>query len=53
MLQAHYQGSVNQREELKNRKILTGERLKRASILITALSDERVRVAWPLLKEVA
>ena len=43
MLQQQYTDSVNQRESLKERKVLTGVRLKRASVLIAALSDERVR----------
>lgn len=38
-----YEDSVNQREELKQRKVLTGLRLKRAAVLITALSDEKER----------
>ena len=42
MLQQQYQDSVNQREGLKERKVLTGLRLQRASVLIAALSDEKV-----------
>ncbi|CAH1791320.1 unnamed protein product [Owenia fusiformis] len=45
LLQQQYQDSVNQRESLKERKKLTGMRLERASVLITALSDEKVRWA--------
>ena len=42
MLQQQYQESVNQREGLKERKVLTALRLQRASVLIAALSDEKV-----------
>ena len=42
MLQQQYQDSVSQREGLKERKSLTALRLTRASVLITALSDEKV-----------
>ena len=45
MLQQQYQDSVNQRESLKERKHLTGLRLQRASVLIEALVDEKVRWA--------
>ncbi len=44
MLQQQYQDSVNQREALKERKKLTALRLQRASVLITALSDEKVMI---------
>ncbi|XP_074663059.1 dynein axonemal heavy chain 6-like [Tubulanus polymorphus] len=43
MLQQQYQDSVNQREALKERKVITALRLQRASILITALSGEKDR----------
>ncbi|XP_019625905.1 PREDICTED: LOW QUALITY PROTEIN: dynein heavy chain 6, axonemal-like [Branchiostoma belcheri] len=43
ILQQQYQDSVNQRESLRERKVLTTKRLERASILTTALADERVR----------
>ena len=33
---------MNQRESLKQRKVTTGLRLERASVLITALSGEKV-----------
>jgi dynein heavy chain len=42
MLQGQYQDSVNQREELKQRNVLTAIRLDRASLLIGALSGEKV-----------
>ena len=42
VLQQQYQDSVAQREGLKERKKLTALRLERASVLITALSDEKV-----------
>ncbi|KAK3092231.1 hypothetical protein FSP39_000084 [Pinctada imbricata] len=42
-LQQQYTDSVNQREMLKQQKITTGLRLKRASILIDALANEKVR----------
>jgi len=41
MLQEHYRESVEQREALKQRKVLTTVRLQRAAILIAALSDEK------------
>lgn len=44
-LQQQYTDSVNQREGLKERKELTKLRLSRASVLIGALSDEKVRWA--------
>ncbi|KAK2187819.1 hypothetical protein NP493_153g03014 [Ridgeia piscesae] len=43
MLQQQYVDSVNQRESLKEHKALTALRLERASILIEALSNEKVR----------
>ncbi|ELU16870.1 hypothetical protein CAPTEDRAFT_116653 [Capitella teleta] len=42
-LQQQYQDSVDQRESLKQRKVTTGVRLERASVLIAALSNEEVR----------
>ena len=42
MLQHQYDDSVAQRESLRERKVLTTLRLKRASVLITALADEKV-----------
>ncbi len=51
MLQQQYQDSVNQREGLKERKVLTGLRLQRASVLIAALSDEKVCYLTPLPAE--
>lgn len=42
-LQQQYRDSVNQRESLKQHRITTGLRLKRASILIDALGGEKVR----------
>lgn len=44
-LQQQYKDSVNQRESLKQHRITTGLRLKRASILIDALGGEKVRWA--------
>lgn len=44
-LQQQYTDSVNQREGLKERKELTKIRLQRASVLIGALTDEKVRWA--------
>ena len=44
-LQQQYTDSVNQREGLKERQELTKLRLQRASVLIGALSDEKVRWA--------
>ncbi|KAK3576323.1 hypothetical protein CHS0354_039732 [Potamilus streckersoni] len=44
-LQQQYQDSVNQREALKQYKITTELRLKRAAVLISALADEKVRWA--------
>ena len=41
-LQQQYRDSVNQRESLKQHRITTGLRLKRASILIDALGGEKV-----------
>ncbi|XP_064622088.1 dynein axonemal heavy chain 6-like isoform X2 [Lineus longissimus] len=49
MLQGQYQDSVNQREELKQRKVLTAVRLERASLLIEALSGEKDR--WKEMAE--
>lgn len=50
MLQQQYIDSVNQRESLKEHKVLTALRLERASILIEALSNEKVSFAFlPLL----
>ncbi|XP_071789676.1 dynein axonemal heavy chain 6-like isoform X2 [Asterias amurensis] len=43
MLQHQYDDSVAQRESLRERKVLTTLRLKRASVLITALADEKIR----------
>lgn len=43
MLQNQYQDSVNQQESLKERKKTTALRLERASVLIHALADEKVR----------
>ncbi|CAC5424056.1 DNAH [Mytilus coruscus] len=43
MLQDRYTESVNQRESLKQEKITTGLRLKRAAVLIDALANEKVR----------
>nr|KAI8735296.1 dynein heavy chain 6; axonemal-like [Biomphalaria glabrata] len=45
MIQQQYQESVDQREALKERRRVTGIRLERASILISALADEEVRWA--------
>ena len=42
MLEERYQESVNQRESLKEKRKVTALRLERASVLITALSDEKV-----------
>ena len=42
LLQQQYDDSVAQRESLRERKVLTTLRLKRASVLITALADEKV-----------
>ncbi|KAL8598268.1 hypothetical protein ACOMHN_035218 [Nucella lapillus] len=43
LIQRQYQDSVNQREALKQRQITTTLRLQRASVLIEALGDEKVR----------
>lgn len=43
LIQKQYQDSVNQREALKQRQIITELRLQRASVLISALVDEKVR----------
>ncbi|XP_071833092.1 dynein axonemal heavy chain 6-like isoform X4 [Apostichopus japonicus] len=43
VLQEQYDDSVAQRESLRERKVTTQLRLQRASILITALADEKVR----------
>ncbi|KAK7488391.1 hypothetical protein BaRGS_00020365, partial [Batillaria attramentaria] len=45
LIQKQYQDSVNQREALKTRKVVTALRLQRASVLISALEDEKVRWA--------
>ncbi|CAL1542606.1 unnamed protein product [Lymnaea stagnalis] len=45
VIQQQYQESVDQREALKERRRVTGLRLDRASILISALADEEVRWA--------
>ncbi|XP_071080158.1 dynein axonemal heavy chain 6-like [Haliotis cracherodii] len=45
MIQQQYQDSVNQREALKERKKTTALRLQRASVLVSALADEKVRWA--------
>ncbi|XP_023930267.1 dynein heavy chain 6, axonemal [Lingula anatina] len=45
LLQQQYQDSVNQRESLKERKKTTALRIQRASVLISALADEKVRWA--------
>ncbi|XP_063958044.1 dynein axonemal heavy chain 6-like isoform X2 [Lytechinus pictus] len=45
VLQQQYDDSVHQRESLRERKVLTTLRLKRASVLIAALADEEVRWA--------
>ncbi|XP_041352994.1 dynein heavy chain 6, axonemal-like isoform X2 [Gigantopelta aegis] len=45
LIQQQYQDSVNQREGLKERKKITALRLQRASVLISALADEKVRWA--------
>ena len=42
MLSQQYEDSVNQREALKERKKTTALRLQRASVLIEALSGEKV-----------
>ena len=42
VLQQQYDDSVHQRESLRERKVLTTLRLKRASVLIAALADEEV-----------
>ncbi|XP_071963333.1 dynein axonemal heavy chain 6-like [Antedon mediterranea] len=44
-LQKQYDDSVHQREMLQERKVLTTLRLQRASVLLTALADEKVRWA--------
>ncbi|XP_033124826.1 dynein heavy chain 6, axonemal-like [Anneissia japonica] len=44
-LQKQYDDSVNQREMLQERKVLTTLRLQRASVLLTALADEKIRWA--------
>lgn len=41
MLQGQYQDSVNQRESLKERKKVAGLRLQRASVLTSALANEK------------
>ena len=41
-LKAKLDESVTQQETLKERKIVTGKRLQRAAILISALADEEV-----------
>ncbi|CAG5136729.1 unnamed protein product, partial [Candidula unifasciata] len=43
MIEQQYEDSVTQREALKERQKITGLRLERASILISALADEEVR----------
>ncbi|XP_022090728.1 dynein heavy chain 6, axonemal-like isoform X2 [Acanthaster planci] len=43
LLQQQYDDSVAQRESLRERKALTTLRLKRASVLITALAGEKIR----------
>ncbi|XP_059157269.1 dynein axonemal heavy chain 6-like [Physella acuta] len=43
MIQLQYQDSVDQREALKERQRITGLRIERASILVSALADEEVR----------
>ena len=42
LIQKQYQDSVNQREALMQRQITTTLRLDRASVLISALMDEKV-----------
>uniref|UniRef100_UPI00398EE57F dynein axonemal heavy chain 6-like isoform X2 n=1 Tax=Pristiophorus japonicus TaxID=55135 RepID=UPI00398EE57F len=42
-LQQHYNETVEQKETLANRKLLTTKRLSRAAVLITALATEKTR----------
>ena len=50
MLQQQYDDNVAQRESLRERKALTTLRLKRASVLITALAGEKVNRIYQFLK---
>lgn len=41
-LRKHFEDNVAEQERLKKRKIITAQRLRRASVLINALADEEV-----------
>lgn len=43
-LKQHYDDNVQERENLKERKVVTAQRLLRASVLINALADEEVNM---------
>ena len=48
-LKKQHKKSLDEQEALKEKKVLTGVRLERASVLIAALSNEKVRmVNWRL-----
>ena len=46
VLQKQYDDSVAQRESLRERKVLTTLRLKRASVLMSALAEEKVSLSF-------